>query len=119
MRQLSWTHGLLFLIRVFLLGLTLLHTDYGYSQVSGGLEGSVVALAIDPQTSTTLYAGTGGGVYKSTDRGKQWTAMSTGLADQNVEAIAIDPHTPTILYVGTYGGVFKSTNGGESWTPAK
>lgn len=115
-RQLPWTHRLLFLIKIFLLGLTLLHTDYSYAQVGGGLEGSVVALAIDPQPSTTLYAGTGRGVYKSTDSGRQWTAINTGLSDRNVEVVAIDPHSPTILYAGTYGGVFKSIDRGGSWT---
>lgn len=116
-RPLSWSRALLISITVFLLGLTLLHADHSYAQVGGGLEGSVVALAIDPQTPTTLYAGTGGGVYKSTDSGKQWTAINTGLSDRNVEVVAIDPHTPTILYAGTYGGVFKSIDGGGSWTP--
>src|SRR5262249_29999223 len=115
--QLSWAHRLLIVIKLFLLGLTLLYAAYGYAQVGGGLEGSVVALAIDPHTSTTLYAGTGGGVYKSTDGGRQWTAMNTGLADRNVEVVVIDPHTPTILYAGTYGGVFKSSDGGGSWIP--
>ena len=36
---------------------------------------SVYALAIDPQTPATLYAGTWeGGVFKSTDGGESWSA---------------------------------------------
>src|SRR3989449_3553889 len=71
------------------------------------------ALAIDPLTPTTLYAGTSGGVFKSTDGGASWSA--SGLI--NVSALAIDPLTPTTLYAGTsvFGGVFKSTDGGVSW----
>jgi len=39
----------------------------------------VRALAIDPITPLTLYAGAdGGGVFKSTDGGGNWTAMNTG-----------------------------------------
>jgi hypothetical protein len=36
------------------------------------------ALAIDPITPSTLYAGTDAGVYKSTDGGGSWTVMNTG-----------------------------------------
>ena len=76
----------------------------------------VHALAIDPVTPTTLYAGTdGGGVFKSTDGGGNWSAINTGLTNTYVYALAIDPVTPTTLYAGTYDGVFKSTDGGENW----
>ena len=80
--------------------------------------GTVHALAIDPQTPTTLYAGTdSGGVFKSTDGGASWSAVNNGLTAAWVLALAIDPQTPTTLYAGTYGGeVFKSTNGGASWS---
>src|SRR5204862_1753586 len=73
--------------------------------------------AIDPQRSATLYAGTYGGVSKSTDGGATWTASNTGLTNTEVNVLAIDPQTPAILYAGTYyDGVFKSTDGGATWT---
>ena len=80
--------------------------------------GDVGALAVDPATPSTLYAGmAGGGVYKSTNNGVTWTLGNNGLTNRNVTALAIDPITPTTLYAGTGGsGVFKSTNGGTSWT---
>ena len=42
---------------------------------------NVTALAIDPATPTTLYAGIGnnGGVFKSTNGGGNWSAVNTGL----------------------------------------
>jgi uncharacterized repeat protein (TIGR01451 family) len=65
----------------------------------------VIALAIDPQTPTTLYAGTNGaGVFKSTDGGTNWSDMNIGLTNPDVYALAIDPQTPTALYAGTRGG---------------
>ena len=76
----------------------------------------VQALAIDPVTPTTLYAGTGGsGVFKSTDGGTTWK-VGSGLTA--AFALAIDPLTPTTLYAGTGGPgyVFKSTDGGASWS---
>ncbi len=82
--------------------------------------GSVSALAVDPTHPTTVYAGTFGGVFKSTDGGGSWRAANTGLTDFRVSALVIDPATPATLYAGTTfgGGVFKSTDGGGSWSPA-
>jgi hypothetical protein len=34
---------------------------------------------IDPSAPATLYAGTFHGVFKSTNRGESWEAVSTGL----------------------------------------
>ena len=81
--------------------------------------GTIRALAIDPVTPTTLYAGSCcGGVFKSTDGGTSWRMINTGLTDTGIRALAIDPVTPTTLYAGTCcgGGVFKSTDGGERWS---
>jgi photosystem II stability/assembly factor-like uncharacterized protein len=85
--------------------------------------GTIRALAIDPHTPTTLYAGVRGapgGVFKSTDGGASWSAVNTGLPDPSatdlaVFSLAIDPQTPTTLYAGTWFGVFKSTDGGGTW----
>src|SRR5262245_34064649 len=73
-----------------------------------GPEGAIVnALALDPSTPTTLYAGTAtGGVFKSTSGGSRWSAVNTGLPRNvyddtlivYVTALAIDPSTPTTLY---------------------
>jgi photosystem II stability/assembly factor-like uncharacterized protein len=84
---------------------------------SNGPEGGRInALAIDPLTPTTLYAGTRhSGVFKSTNGGGDWSAVNTGLTSISVSALAIDPVTPATLYAGTGDGVFKSTNGGENW----
>ncbi len=78
---------------------------------------TVYALAVDPQTTGTLYAGTlRGGVFKSTDSGGAWQPVNTGLAVRDIRALAIAPETPATLYAGAYGGgVFKSTDGGATW----
>ena len=77
--------------------------------VNAGLTNTFVrALAIDPKTPTTVYAGTdGGGVFKSTDGGGSWSAINDGLTHLYITTLAIDPHTPVRLYAGTVeGGVF-------------
>lgn len=72
----------------------------------------VLALAIDPETPTTLYAGIiGAGVFKSTDGGASWTAINDGLTHLSIRAVAIAPLTPSTLYAGTEGGgVFSRTS---------
>jgi len=73
------------------------------------------ALAINPATPSTLYAGTwGGGVFQSTNSGGSWNAVNMGLGWVNT--LAINPTTPSTLYAGTDGGVFQSTNSGGSWS---
>ena len=97
----------------------------GFPDIGDGRPGGLVlALAIDPTSPATIYAGTrsgfGGvfsGVFKSTNGGGSWSPINAGLTNSDVLALAIDPATPATLYAGTSGGgVFKSTNGGESWT---
>src|SRR2546425_10038928 len=103
----------LWLVLAVVIGVLVLRAVPAYSSHSGVM---ISALAIDPLTPTTLYASTnGGGLFKSTDGGANWSA--TGLTNIYVSALAIDPVTPTTLYAGTsYGpGVFKSTDGGASW----
>ena len=79
--------------------------------------GSIFALAIDPTTPATLYAGTTGGLFKSLDAGANWSAVNSGLTNTFVLDLAIDPTTPATLYAGTNGGgVFKSLNAGANWS---
>src|SRR3989442_11723035 len=50
---------------------------------SGPEGGEIVALAIESESNSTLYAGTaGGGVFKSTNAGQSWNA--TGLRNTSV-----------------------------------
>jgi photosystem II stability/assembly factor-like uncharacterized protein len=83
-----------------------------------GPEGSdVLTISIEPTNPLTLYIGTdGGGVFRSTNRGGNWTAINTGLKATYVPAMAIDPTNTTTLYASAAGRVYKSANGGSNWT---
>jgi hypothetical protein len=92
---------------------------------NGPAGGDILALAIDPSSPATLYAGTadGRGIFKSRNGGESWSLINTGLTEPGfptvrpVVDLAIDPSTSATLYAGTFGGgAFKSTNGGASWS---
>jgi Sortilin, neurotensin receptor 3, len=81
--------------------------------------GAVFAIAVDPSTPTTIYAGTEtGGARKSMDGGATWSdANGATLTDPWVEALVVAPTTPPTIYAGTgASGVFRSTDGGLNWT---
>src|SRR5271165_5571137 len=87
--------------------------------------GGVRSLAVDPHNSSTVYAGTAGGIFKSQDRGASWS--NSGLIGYVVAILGIDQQDSNIVYAVTEGhlnqdgytlNVFRSTNGGTSWNEA-
>lgn len=76
-------------------------------------------VAIHPNDPDTYYIVLGGfgstHVYKSTNAGAGWLAMSNGLPDVPHNNILIDPMNPDHVYVGNDLGVYASTDAGASW----
>ena len=83
---------------------------------------SVWAFAVSGENlyaATQMFAGVGGGVYRSTDKGSTWTVSNTGMPyPDRVLAVSVAVHD-SVLFVGTFsGGVFRSTDFGTTWTTA-
>jgi photosystem II stability/assembly factor-like uncharacterized protein len=101
--------------------------DNGVSWVVYGTTVPLFALAIDPSSPQTLYAGNaaGLGMLKSTDGGAHWLFANTGLPvlqdaagkySPLVVALSVDPGNTSTVYAGTYGsGLFESANRAGSW----
>ncbi len=71
-------------------------------------------LEIHPTTPTIIFGGFED-VYKSTDRGDNWTNLNSGVG--TIEFISIAPSNADVIYVsGENGEVKKTTNGGTSWS---
>lgn len=93
-----------------------------WTAVNNGLSNkSVKSLAISPlyTTDKTIFAGTGAGIFKSTNGGENWS--STGLTAGTVRALALSPNfgtpdTATVAFAGTERGVFESTDTGATWS---
>jgi photosystem II stability/assembly factor-like uncharacterized protein len=82
---------------------------------TGGPEGGdVLSLAVNPSDPSIVYAGGWGTVFKSTDGGGSWRAVSHKPWTQ-VTALAIDPMHPATVYAGTAHGVGKTIDGGRHW----
>ncbi len=97
----------------------------------------VVDLVMDPTDPDVLYAasyqrrrhiwtlingGPGSGIHKTTDGGRNWTELSSGLPDVDMGRIglAISPAAPRTVYAiieaaDDKGGFFRSTDAGETW----
>jgi photosystem II stability/assembly factor-like uncharacterized protein len=83
----------------------------------------IVASATDANTAWVAYSGynantpsTPGKVFKTTNKGQNWTNISGNLPDIPVSALAVDPGNENRLWVGTDIGVFATTDGGASWS---
>jgi len=99
-----------------------INTGIGSTGNADCLVPNFTALAIDPVTTTTLYASTdctqSSGVFKSIDGGAHWTVAATGLPlFHTIYGIAIDPTATSTLYAAAgNAGLYQSTNGGGSWS---
>ncbi|MGZ3563321.1 MAG: WD40/YVTN/BNR-like repeat-containing protein [Vulcanimicrobiaceae bacterium] len=57
-------------------------------------------------------------VYKTTDYGAHWSAMTTGLPeDQYAFVVREDPREPRLLFAGTRSTAYVSLDGGARWQP--
>jgi photosystem II stability/assembly factor-like uncharacterized protein len=87
--------------------------DWSYSQTRG-----VWMIALHPTTSSTLYAATSEGVYKSTDSGQSWVLVHDVIMATDVR---IHPTNPEIIFAacGNFSseghGIYRSQNAGADW----
>jgi photosystem II stability/assembly factor-like uncharacterized protein len=91
----------------------------------GGRVTAVCGVRHEPQTF--YFGATGGGVWKTTDGGSNWLAVSDkDFKTGSIGAIAVSESDPNVVYVGTgeepvrgnasHGdGVYKSTDAGRTW----
>jgi len=105
--------------------------------LSGGDYTGVNEVHMDPRDPDVLLAakhqrfrnvaalmngGPESGIFKSTDAGKTWRELTTGLPEEDMGKIglAISPINPDVVYAtielgGRTGGFWRSEDGGESW----
>lgn len=84
-------------------------------------------IKVHPTDPATIYLGySGGGVWKTTDDGQNWTPLFDDHVFLSIGDIELDPTDPETVYVGTGDpnvsgypfigdGLWKSADGGQSW----
>lgn len=81
------------------------------------LDENVYAITVHPNDPAVVYAATGQGPYRSTDRGANWQPL--GLAQETWSVFA-HPRAPQVVYAGTSPtGAWRSDDGGDTWHPLK
>ena len=88
---------------------------------------ATVVDGVPSQPNTFYFGAAGGGVWKTDDAGRTWTALFQKGPAASIGALSVAPSNPNVIYIGTgqpeprYDvaaglGVFKSTDGGAHWT---
>jgi photosystem II stability/assembly factor-like uncharacterized protein len=85
----------------------------------GPFIGAIVDVAIDPANPNTIYAATGGGVWRSDDGGQSWTLPGDGMVNRSVQWIEVDPGNPSMIWVGIdkngAPALWRSPDRGKTW----
>ncbi|MEP7233988.1 MAG: hypothetical protein ABI778_01710, partial [Ignavibacteriota bacterium] len=92
-----------------------------------GIGGRVTSIATHPTDSNIFYVGAAaGGLWKTSDHGNSWQALTDTFASLPIGTVMLDPHDPNTIYLGmgecnssadSYpgNGLWRSTNAGASW----
>jgi photosystem II stability/assembly factor-like uncharacterized protein len=86
----------------------------GWRELKPIFGGPVNRIVVD--AGGTLFAATGGGLYKSIDNGQTWTPAVGGLPTPSVGALAVDPVDSEVVYAGTDQDLYRTMDGGNTWT---
>lgn len=89
----------------------------------GPFGGQISALALSPAYSSdqTVFAASGGRLFRSVDGGSSWTQLSSFVGDTGgyffINQVAVSPgySSDRTLYVVNVGDFYRSTDGGASW----
>lgn len=88
-----------------------------WKRVGGSEVEKARSVAIDPEDYRVLYVGTWRLSYRSTDFGKTWTRLSSGMPlDSDVMSIAVDRRDPKVVFSSACSGVYRSASQGKLWT---
>jgi photosystem II stability/assembly factor-like uncharacterized protein len=89
---------------------------------------SIAVAGVKGRPKEAYFGATGGGLWKTTDGGQSWAAVTDGqLKSSSVGAVAVSDSNPDVVYIGmgescirgnimVGDGVYKSSDAGKTWT---
>ena len=89
---------------------------------------SLTVAGVKGQPNIGYFGATGGGLWKTTDKGVTWAPITDGqITSSSVGAVAVSETSPDTVFIGTGescirgniqpgDGVYKSTDAGKTWT---
>ena len=85
--------------------------DPGYMAQS-----NVYCIEAAPSNTNIVYCGTEPGLlFKSTDKGLNWSCISLDQQFGGIYDIKVHPTNPDIVYFNSASKIYKSTDGGSTW----
>jgi len=97
-------------------------------QGPSNLGARINCVAVDSENDRIMYAGfAGGGLWRTLDNGRNWTAIFEEEIHNSISDIAVDEKNPGTIYIGTGdpnipfrayigSGLYKSEDYGDTWT---
>lgn len=80
-----------------------------------GISAWVTPIAIDAQNPNTIYIGYGN-LYRSTNRGTSWAAISSVQTNSPIRVVAVSPVNSGRIAFAYLNQIYHSTNGGSNWS---
>jgi photosystem II stability/assembly factor-like uncharacterized protein len=89
---------------------------------------SIASSGVKGRPNEAYFGATGGGLWKTTDKGETWTPVTDGhVGSSSVGAVAVSESNPDVVYIGmgetcirgnimSGDGVYKSSDAGKTWT---
>ena len=80
--------------------------------------GRISGFSVEGNNEDHIIVGSiGGGLWKTTNRGTNWTPLTDNHGNMYVYSLTIDPNLNTTYYWGSSSGrIYKSTNSGSTWS---